>query len=346
MMKKFVILLAVFVFFNSAAYATSASRRAMSNAARSNHSHHSSSHKSSGHSHSSGHHSGSHHSGSHHPSHHSNSYYNSHYHDHSSSQPVILTDSVQELNEIKFPNCYQHYAIKDTTTDYYSDGSKKVYTKYTLYNSDGAVLAENCKDLKHIIYGGRHYFIINNSKGYQLVDENAEPITERKYNYMTETGINRLIVRSNEDSGLFSNGKYGIIDFAENDIIPIKYSSINSIGNDIFITKLNGYYGITDIDGNEMIPNNCDSIKNIHNALLIKRYGKYGLANKYGTVILGTNYDNIKKLGDYILVKKNNMYGVWDSNGKIISEIIYKSIKLDRNMLHGKTNNDEWVDIR
>ena len=324
-MKKFVILIAIVMFFNSAAYATSASRKAVSNAARSSHSHHSA-HRSA-------------------PCHNS-SHHNQHSNNHSSSQPVILTDSVQELTEIKFPNCYQHYAIKDTTSDYYSDGSKKVYTKYTLYNTDGAVLAENCKDLKHIIYADRHYFIINNSEGYQLSDENAEPITERKYNYMTEAGINRLIVRSNEDSGFFSNGKYGIIDFAENDIVPLKYSSINPLSNDIFITKLNGYYGITDIDGNEIIPNDCDSIKNIHNALLIKRYGKYGLADRYGTVILGTNYDKIKKLGDYILVKKNDKYGVWDSNGKNISEIIYKSVKLDRNILHGKTDRDEWVDIR
>lgn len=346
-MKKLVILLSIIMFFSTAAFAAGSSSKGggHSHSSRSGHSHSGkTTHSGGGASHKSGTHSPhhGHHQPSHHPSHRGN------YHDHnssSSSNQAVLTDSVQELSEIKFPNCYKHYAVKDTTTDYYSDGSKRIHISYTLYNSDGAVLAENCKALKHILYGDNHYFIIGSAKGYMLANENAESITERKYNYMDEAGVNRLIVRYNDHNGIFSKNKYGIIDFGENEIIPIKYDSIDSIGNDIFITKLNGYYGMTDIDNNQLIANNCDKIKNIYNIYLIKRYGKYGLADKFGGIILGTNYDKIKKLGEYLLVKKNDRYGVWDANGKIISEIKYKSVKLDRNVLRGKTPNGSWEDI-
>ena len=264
----------------------------------------------------------------------------------SSSTPVVLTSTKHEVNEIKFPNCDEHYAIREITTEFYSNGTKKIYTNYTVYDSEGAVLAENCKSLEHIIYKGKHYFVLGNTNGYQLTDGDIEPITTKKYSKMKELKENRLLVKYNDNSGLFSKGKYGVIDLEENIIIPTKYEELDYQNNGVFISKLNGYYGIIDTDNNELVKNDCDSIKNIHNLLLLKKYGKYGLATREGSVLLGTNYDKIKKLGEYISVKKNDKLGIWDANGNNISEIVYTAVKLDRNTLFGKTRNGSWVEIK
>lgn len=278
--------------------------------------------------------------------HHHNGYNHNHSSGGSSSTPIVLTNTKQEINEIKFPNCKEHYAIREITTEFYSNGTKKVYTNYTVYDSEGAVLAENCKSLEHIIYNGKHYFVLENSNGYQLTNGDIEPITTKKYSKMQELKENRLLVKYNDNSGVFSKGKYGVIDLEENVIIPTKYDELNYQNNGVFISKLNGYYGIIDTDNNELIKNDCDSVKNIHNLLLLKKYGKYGLATREGKVISGTNYDKIKKLGEYISVKKNDKYGILDANGNYISEIIYTAVKIDRNTLFGKTRNGIWVEIK
>lgn len=290
---------------------------------------------------------GSSHGGGH-PSSHSGSPHSGHIHStpthshsgHSSgsdSHPVYLVNTNHHQEEVKFQNCDSHYAVTDVTTNYYSDGTRRVFRNSTIYNSDGTVLVSDCSSLKHVIYGGKHYFLIRQNKGYKIIDENAVQLTFRKYTHMEEIKPNRILVKHDK--------KYGIIDLKENIIVPIKYQNLEQNGENIFIAKLNGYYGIVDIDNNTLVYPDCEKIKPLYDTMVLKRYHKYGLVKSNGEKILSPNYDKIKKLGEYILVKQNKKYGVLDSEGNFISEIIYSDVKLERNKLKGLKHKNNWVDI-
>ena len=256
----------------------------------------------------------------------------------SNSHPVYLVRTETRQDEIKFPNCADHYAIMDVTINHYSDGTQRTYTNGTIYHSDGTVLESDCQSVHHVIYNEGHYFIIKKANGYKIIDSEGKILTRKAYSKMTELEgkENRILVRRDK--------KYGIIDLHEGVIVPAKYQKFDPIGNKIFITKLNGYYGILDIDNNILVENDCDKIKPLYDTILLKRYHKYGLANSDGIIILNPSYDKIKKLGEYILVKKDKKYGVMDYEGNFVSEIIYDKIKLERNKLKG-LKNKIWSEI-
>ncbi len=268
---------------------------------------------------------------------HSHSNYHGNYSSGSESHPVYLVNSNHRQEEVKFQNCDKHYAITDITTNYYSDGTQRVYTNSTIYNSDGTVLESDCQSLKHTIYEDNHYFLIRKNKGYKIIDSQGQQLTFRKYTKMEEIKPNRIMVRHDK--------KYGIIDLKENVIVPLKYQDLEQNGENIFIAKLNGYYGIIDIENNTLVEPDCEKIKPLYDTMVLKRYHKYGLVKSNGEKVLSPNYDKIKKLGEYIIVKQNDKYGVLDSEGNFISEIIYQNIKLERNKLKGMKYKNNWVDI-
>ena len=270
------------------------------------------------------------HANSHHNNHHSSSG--------NSSNPVYLIKKDFETKEVKFPNCDRHYVISEITTDYFSDGSKRIYTNSTVYNTDGTVLISDCQSVKHTIYEDKHFFIIRQNRGYKILNDDGETISTKNYSYMEEIIPNRIKVRYDK--------KYGVIDLNEKVIIPIKYQSLENYGNKIFLSKLNRYYGIIDIENNILVENDCDKIKPAYDTFIIKRYDKYGLADTNGHLVLNIQYDKIKKLGEYIIIKKNIRYGVLDSYGKIISEPQYKKIKLERNHLIGEKFNGNKEELK
>jgi len=256
-------------------------------------------------------------------------------HSSSSSQIYVVSKNFSKTEQ-KFPNCTKHYMVVETTTYHYSDGSRRVFTNCTVYNSDGTVLVEGCSSVKHILYENNHYFIICKG-GCYLIDSEGNKLTQKTYSSMREFKPNRLIVKRDK--------KYGIIDLKENVIVPIKYQKFITDGNGIFITKLNGYWGIIDSENNQLVKNDCDKIKSLHDTILIKRYNKYGLADLDGKIIYDVKYDKIKKLGEYIIVQDGKKFFVLDSDGERINDFSYKKIKLERNTLYGLGDDRTWVKI-
>ncbi len=262
-------------------------------------------------------------------SHRGNCNHTSHSSSSGESHPVYLIRTENHTDEVKFPNCSKHYAVTETTTNIYSDGSRKSFANSTIYNSDGVVLETDCKSVKHTIYNDKHYFIVRKNDGYKIIDESANIITDRNYSYMSEIEPNRILVKRDK--------RYGIIDLNDEIVVPVKYQKLLMADNRVMIAKLNGYYGVIDIDNEIQVAPDCDKIKPLYDTLLLKRYHKYGLTDLEGELILSVQYDKIKKLGEYIVVKKGGKYGVLDYKGDVIGETIYKEIKLKRNKLLGIT---------
>ena len=250
---------------------------------------------------------------------------------------IYVTSKDYSKTEQKFPNCSTHYMIVEKITYHYSDGSRRSILSCTLCNSDGTVLISDCKDIKHILYNKKHYFIIAKN-GYSLIDSEGNKITQKTYALIKDFKPNRLIVKYNR--------KYGIIDLKENAVVPIKYQKFKIDGNGIFIAKLNGYWGIVDSENNTLVKNDCERIKSLHDTIVLKRYGKYGLTDLDGKIIYDIKYEKIKKLGEYIIVRENKKYFVLDSDGDRINDFSYKKIKLERNTLYGLSDDKSWVEIK
>ena len=248
---------------------------------------------------------------------------------------VIQRDVAQ--NEYAFPNCQDHYMLKETVTYVYSNGGRRVYNYYTIFNSDGSVLIDRCNDVQHIIAQDGHYFVIYKNKQYYLINGQGRYISTKNYKEMYEVAPEKLLVKVNK--------KYGIIDLNENAIVPVKYKSFQLVGPDLYKTNLNGYYGLLSSSNEVFAKNQYDKISKIYDTFILKRQGKFGMADAYGNIILEAEYDKIKKLGEYILVEKDNRYGVFDAQGNMIADVIYKDIKLERNILQGKLPKGKWQTI-
>lgn len=272
-------------------------------------------------------------------SHHHNRYNHPYYNNSSHSESVYLTHSEYKVVNQKFQDCDEHYLEIETTTNSYSDGTRRVFYNMTVYNADGSVLIDNCRNVEHTLYNNIHYFIVRQQRGgYRIIDGKGNITTNRDYSYLEELEPNRIMAKYDK--------RYGVIDLNEKTIIPIKYQKFQKYGDRNFISKLNGYWGLVDIDNTELIKHDCDKITPLYDTLIIKRYKKYGLANRNGYIFLEPVYDNIKKYKEYILIKKDDKYGLLDFEGKKISEIVYKKIKLDHNTVKGQFNSGKWVVIR
>ena len=272
--------------------------------------------------------------------HHNCSHYGRHYsgsHSSSSSNPVYLVNKDYKTSEEHFADCNEHYMVVETTTYHYSDGTRRTFNNYTIYNTDGTILKNNCQDVHHLTYNKKHYFIVRENRVYSIINKNGESITERPYSWMEEVAPNRFLVRLDK--------KYGIIDLNEKLILDIKYQKFQRCSKNVFITKLNGYYGLTNTDGITLVKNDCEKIKPLYNTILLKRYGKYGLTDFKGKLIISPEQDKIKRVGEFIVVEKNKLYRVYNSHGVLLDSTQYKKVKLERNTLWGYTKNSEKVEI-
>ena len=178
---------------------------------------------------------------------------------------------------------------------FYSDGTKHSYTRYTIKNKDGSILAEDCNSVKHVIHDKKHYFLFRKNKKSQIMDADGNIISSRNYKTLKEIAPNRILTCIDK--------KYGVINLSEEIITPIKYKSFEQVGKDLYLTKLNGYYGLMDCNNNTFVKNEYDSIKRKYDIFILKKEDKYGLANKEGQIIFAPKYNKIKVLGEYILIK-------------------------------------------
>ncbi|MBQ8887060.1 MAG: WG repeat-containing protein [Candidatus Gastranaerophilales bacterium] len=258
-----------------------------------------------------------------------------HYHSSSSSNYIVRSDYIRD--EHTFPDCIEHSLIKETTVNYYSNGSKRVHSRYTILGSKGAVLESDCTDVKHSIYDNKHYIVFKKGKYYKIMEGNGNIISTRNYKKLSELSKNRLLARIDK--------KYGIIDLNENIIVPIKYKSFESANSDLYIVNLNGYYGILNSENNIFLTSEFDKIKPLYDTYIVKKQGKYGLVDITGKLILDPEHDKITSLGEYILVKKAGKYGLLDYSGKPILALTYKKIKQKRNVLYAKNQNNEWITV-
>ena len=156
-----------------------------------------------------------------------------------------------------------------------------------------------------------------------------------------------FIVKSND-------GKYGVVDFSNNNILETKYDEVAKIyGNGFYVVKQNGNQLLVDKDGIEVLKSGFDEItailKNMENGVIYKKNNKYGVMKTTGEIILEASYDELKETKSGILIaKKDGKYGVIDLENNSKVEFKYNAIsyneKADLYITEDENFNNEILD--
>ena len=195
---------------------------------------------------------------------------------------------------------------------------------------------------------------IDNANGtqYNLIDENNNQLTKQKYSYI-EYLYDDYFIASIE------SGKLGVINSKEEQIIEIKYDSIEKIQDTQLLKTTITQDKTTQIYNKDLkqviniananIETNKDYIKiydesqtkyldktgnEIENTKLLKdnkifaksNNGKWGFLDSNGNKIVDYIYDKVTDFNEYgfAAVKKNGKWGAIDSEGKVVVEPIYE----------------------
>lgn len=112
-----------------------------------------------------------------------------------------------------------------------------------------------------------------------------------------------------------------------------------------------GKYGIIDFNGQEVLPCEYDEIaalKGTSNNFIVKKDGNVGLVNEKGQTIINTEYKDILTLkegykNEYIIVNSDNKYGLISTSGTVLIEPTYEEVKyLESSNLFAVKQDNTW----
>ncbi len=195
----------------------------------------------------------------------------------------------------------------------------KIYSYYTSYengkfgviNNDGETVIEPSYD--------EMITIPNNSK----------PIFICTYDVNDETGTYKTKAINEKNEEILTG--YDTIETIDN------YDSKENIWyeDNVLRVSKDGKYGIIDFNGQEVLPCEYDEIsalKGNTNNFIVKKGKNIGLINEKGQAIINTEYKNILTLEEgykdaYIIVNADDKYGLISTTGTILIEPKYSEVK-------------------
>ncbi len=211
----------------------------------------------------------------------------------------------------------------------------KNYSYYTIYengkfgviNNDGETVIEPSYD--------EMIAIPNNSK----------PIFVCTYDVDDKTGTyNTKAINEKNEEILMGYDKIEAID---------NFDSKQNVWyeDNVLRVSKNGKYGIINFDGQEILPCEYDEItalKGTTGNFIVKKEGNVGLVNEEGQKIVDTEYKNILTLkegykNEYIIVNADNKYGLISTSGTVLIEPKYEQVKyLGSSNLFAVKQNNTW----
>ena len=131
--------------------------------------------------------------------------------------------------------------------------------------------------------------------------------------------------------------KQGVIDENGNEVLPLNFSEIESIGKKgQLAVQVDNKWGLLDVDCKTLYPITLDSIcyfycptdnfTDNYYVYKVKVGEKEGLLDSTGRLVFPIVFDEITNTSDYILVKQNGLYGLYQREKQILP-IEYDEIK-------------------
>ena len=154
---------------------------------------------------------------------------------------------------------------------------------------------------------------------YGMIDENGKIIVSNKYYYLEQLFDKYFIAVAEE-------GKVGIIDNRDDEILPINYDVIQRIGDTNLIEAYNKTTGIL-----EIYDNTITKLANLDNATMQQEDNYIKLYSDTDTIYLGLDGKEIKNTevfpnNELYAVKQNGKWGFADKSGNIKVECIYDKV--------------------
>ena len=146
------------------------------------------------------------------------------------------------------------------------------------------------------------------------------------------------------------NGKWGLIDKANNIHIPFEYDDyIGYAGNGLYRTSKNGKEGMIDEQNHVLIPFEYDDIEDFFSYLKVMKDKKWGLVARDGyKLALPCRYDKIESANkDYAVVRKGAKWGIVKVavNEQVVIPFEYDELGMFSEGLARAKKNGKWYTI-
>ncbi|MDP8078680.1 WG repeat-containing protein [Phocoenobacter skyensis] len=211
-------------------------------------------------------------------------------------------------------------------------------TKPNLGNGIINTLGEDIFSVKYGDYfyslSSNCFFVYSRNNKVYLMDDKHNILRTFENIKFSKDWKNYIKIKQYKDDTLLS----GVIDFNGNDIIPLKYTEIDSPKatekvNIITVKTPQNKYGAYLFQHNKIEPLLApiyDNLKALsEHYLLFEKDKVKGIMNSQGKVFV-TDYDNAKSFDNYLAVSKNGLYGLFNVNAEQVVDYKYDHISRDR----------------
>ncbi len=199
---------------------------------------------------------------------------------------------------------------------------------YGLIDLSGKELLQCEYDKIEAIEGVQNTFKITKDGKVGIADDKGNVLITPSYAEITNLDKDRsqgFIVKS-------SDGKYGIVDTANKQVLETKYDTVEKIyRNDYYVVIENGKQEVVKKAGDKVLSGNYDKIEailqNPENGIIYKQKEKYGIMNLSGDVVIKPEYEKLKEgASGSIIAKKDSKYGIIDLQGNQKVEFKYQNL--------------------
>lgn len=136
---------------------------------------------------------------------------------------------------------------------------------------------------------------------------------------------------------IYKDEKVGIADVEGKILASPEYNEVQGLGKDskdgYIVKKQDGKYGIVDFTNKQILEAKYDEISKVHNSdhYVVKQDGKEKLVKKDGTEVLNGEYDQIvailKNIDNGVIYRQGNKYGVMKTNKEVTIEPEYETLR-------------------
>ena len=166
------------------------------------------------------------------------------------------------------------------------------------------------------------YYLVESNGKKGLYNSEGKQILQAKYDAIRPISEYKFQV--------FINRRTGVVSKFDKEIIPIRFSTINSVkGRNEIIVSYKGKYSIYNSEGIKLIPFRYNNISFYGDKYFILKEGKkFAICTGDCQSSKLSFYEDIVKVDNIFLVKDNEKWGFIDSNCDIVLEPKYENIKL------------------
>lgn len=178
------------------------------------------------------------------------------------------------------------------------------------------------------LLGIENALLIQKDGVYGVARDDGKIVIEPQYAQISALGENSIAGYIVQDR----NGKYGIVGYSANEILPCQYDGIVPVyGNDLYVVKKGEKQILVNKQGTEVLTTGFDEITQIlksqENGVIFKQNNKYGVMKTTGEVTVQPQYDNLQEAKTGIFIyEQNEKCGVMDLQGEQKIEPQYTNI--------------------